>query len=133
MDNTNTDMYIANNCHIKGGITSSGNVTIDGQVEGNIVIEGDLVIGHEANVKADIEAMNVHIKGEVQGKITAKSLLEMSSTGRLNGDIHTKYLKIDQGARFVGTSMHPDEEQSESGQNDSKFGFKPTVYNRLAK
>jgi cytoskeletal protein CcmA (bactofilin family) len=31
-------------------------------------------------------------------------LLELSSTARLYGDIHTKELKIDQGARFIGKS-----------------------------
>lgn len=128
-------MYIAKNCNINGNINSAGNVTIEGQVEGTISIKGDLIIGEEAKIKADIEAENVQIRGEVYGKITVHSLLEVSPTGTLVGDIITKHLKIERGAKFIGTSTHSDERAAETPQevNDSKFGFKPIIYNRLAK
>lgn len=128
-------MYIANNCNINGTINSSGNVTIEGQVEGTLSVKGDLIIGEQAKVKADIEAENIQIKGEVQGKIIVHSLLEVSPTGILVGDIITKHLKIDRGAKFIGTSTHTDEKTIENPKEpkESKFGFKPVIYNRLAK
>lgn len=137
MEQTNSAdiMYIAKNCTIKGNISSAGNVTIDGQVEGAISIKGDLVIGEDAKVKADIEAENVEIKGEVSGKLTVQSLLGISESGSLVGDIITKNLRIDRGAKFIGTSTHSDERAVDppNDSNDSKFVFKPIIYNRLAK
>lgn len=135
------DMYIAKNCHINGEIKSSGNVTIDGQVEGTIHIKGDLIIGQEGKIKADIHAENIYIKGEANGKVMAKSLLEISSTGSLYGDVNTRFIKIEQGAKFIGTSTHLDRTETEmdndSAQDkdskDSKLSFKPIIYNRLVK
>lgn len=102
---TNTNVtYIAEDCEIKGSIVTKGNARIDGRVEGTINISGDLVIGQNAVLQADIESHTISIAGEVRGNITAKDLLELSSTARLFGDIKTKLLKIDQGARFVGNS-----------------------------
>lgn len=131
-NNFSKDMYIAHNCEIKGEIVSSGNVTVDGKAEGKISIKGNLIVGESGMIKADIEADNVEIKGQVHGKMTVKNLLDINSTGVLHDDITTQFLKIDQGAKFIGKSTHPDAE-TEKNSNDSKFAFKPIVYNRLAK
>ncbi len=132
LNNSSKDMYIAPTCEIKGEIVSSGNVTVDGKVEGKISIKGNLIVGESGITNADIEADNVEIKGNVVGKITVTNLLDVNSTGVLHGDISTKFLKIDQGAKFIGKSTHPDSE-ADKNSNDTKFAFKPIVYNRLVK
>jgi cytoskeletal protein CcmA (bactofilin family) len=104
---TNSNItYLAEDCEIKGSFLSKGNARIDGQIEGTINIVGDLVIGQSAILKADIEAHTISIAGEIHGNIKSKNLLELSSTARVYGDITTKELKIDQGARFIGTSAN---------------------------
>ncbi len=96
--------FIASECQVTGTITIKGNARIDGQVEGTIVATGDLVIGQGAVLNANIEAKTVSLAGEVRGDVKTTDTLELGSTGRLYGDICTKQLKIDQGARFAGTS-----------------------------
>ena len=96
--------YIADDCEIKGDIASQGNARIDGKVEGTIRIAGDLVIGQGAVVKANIEAKTISVAGEIHGNVKAKELLELASSARLYGDVKSKQLKIDQGARFIGSS-----------------------------
>lgn len=98
--------YIAEDCEIKGSLDSKGNARIDGKVEGTIRIAGDLVIGQSAVLQANIEAQTISIAGEVRGNVKANDLLELASSSRLYGDINTKQLKIDQGARFVGSSNY---------------------------
>jgi len=98
--------YLAEDCEVKGSFVSTGNARIDGKIEGTIQVAGDLVIGQSAVLKANIEAQTISIAGEVRGNIKAKDLLELSSSSRLYGDINTKQLKIDQGARFIGTSTY---------------------------
>ncbi len=106
--------YIAEDCEIKGSIESNGNARVDGKVEGTISIAGDLVIGQTAVLQANLEAQTISISGEVHGNVKAKDLLELASTSRLYGDINTKQLKIDQGARFVGSSNYEEATSSPS-------------------
>lgn len=101
--------YLAEDCEIKGSIVSRGSARLDGKIEGTITIAGDLAIGQSAVLNANVEAQTVSIAGEVHGNVKAKDLLELSSTARLYGDINTRQLKIDQGARFVGTSSYEEE------------------------
>lgn len=96
--------YIAADCEFSGKITLKGNARIDGQIEGTVAITGDLIIGPSAILKATIQANTVSISGEVRGNITAQEKLELSPSARLYGDIFTQQLKIDQGAKFIGTS-----------------------------
>lgn len=96
--------YLAEDCDLKGSLVSNGNVRIDGKIEGSMTVAGDLIIGQTAVLKANIEAQTATLAGEVHGNIKVKSLLELSSTAHLYGDIVTNQLKIDQGAVFIGSS-----------------------------
>lgn len=98
--------YLDEACEIKGSLVSKSNVRIDGRIEGTVFSAGDLVIGESAVLKANVEAHTVRIAGEVRGNVKANDLLELSSTARLYGDINTKQLKIEQGARFIGSSTY---------------------------
>ncbi|RNC29333.1 MAG: hypothetical protein AWM53_00686 [Candidatus Dichloromethanomonas elyunquensis] len=113
--------YLAEDCEIKGSFISKGNARIDGNIEGTIQVNGDLVIGQSAVLKANIEAQTISIAGEVRGNVKAKELLELSSTARLFGDINTRQLKIDQGARFIGTSTYEENSSGDSPLYASSF------------
>lgn len=112
---TNSNVtYLAEDCEVKGSFVSKGNSRIDGKIEGTVSIAGDLIIGQSAVLKANIDAQTISISGEVRGNVKATDLLELGSTARLYGDINTKQLKIDQGARFIGTSTY---EENTHGDN----------------
>lgn len=96
--------FIAQDCEITGTLTIKGDARIDGQVEGGIKAGGELTIGSGAKVKANLEGKAVSIAGEVRGDVKAFENLELAASARLYGDIYTKQLKIEQGARFVGSS-----------------------------
>jgi cytoskeletal protein CcmA (bactofilin family) len=100
-DNT----FIAAECQIAGSITINGNARIDGKIEGHVVVTGDLIVGASAFMNANIEANTVSIAGEVHGNIKTTDLLELNATARLFGDICTPQFKVEQGARFIGTSQ----------------------------
>lgn len=116
--------YIAPDCEIKGSFISKGNVRIDGQIEGTIKVDGDLTVGQSAVIKADIEAQNLSIAGEVRGNVKTRDLLEIGSSAKLFGDIVVKQLKIEQGARFVGSSsyegIHQDNSSSTTKSKEEK-------------
>jgi cytoskeletal protein CcmA (bactofilin family) len=96
--------YIAADSEFTGNIKLKGNARIDGKIEGTVDLTGDLVIGPSANLKATIQANTISISGEVHGDITARESLELCSSAKLYGNIYTQMLKIDQGAKFIGSS-----------------------------
>lgn len=106
--------YIAADCEFSGNLMIKGNARIDGQIEGTVGVSGDLVVGPSALLKANIQAASISVAGEVRGDITAKEKLELSSSARLYGDIYTQQLKVDQGAKFIGTSRLLEESDQES-------------------
>ncbi len=55
-------------------------------------------------VKANIAVKSVYIGGEVQGKIEVKEKINIHSTGKFFGDVHTPVLIMEEGAFFDGKS-----------------------------
>lgn len=103
-ENTGETTYLASDAEFEGRLTLKGSARIDGKVRGQIHLQGDLVIGPSAMVQANIRANSVSISGEVQGDIITQETLELRSSAKLTGNIYSQELKIDQGARFLGTS-----------------------------
>ena len=88
-----------------GEIYSGEDFLVDGSVVGSISVpKHSVVIGPKSNVKATIEAKSILIHGQVKGKINASERVELAKTGRFEGDLVTRRLKIQDGAVFVGTS-----------------------------
>jgi cytoskeletal protein CcmA (bactofilin family) len=61
-----------------------------------------LIIEEEAYVTAEIRADEAVIQGNVEGKLTATGRVELSATSRVEGDIFTPCLIINEGAQFNG-------------------------------
>jgi len=97
-------------CKITGTMEiTEGTVRIDGEFEGTISCPETLVVGKDGRVKADIQVKHAVIGGTVLGNIEADDKLELQSGSRLEGDIRTKRLVIDEGVFFEGScSMSPD-------------------------
>jgi cytoskeletal protein CcmA (bactofilin family) len=96
---------IAQDCLIEGTLQSNGDVRVDGRVTGTIRVAGNLTLSDTADVSADIYARNVKIAGELHGNIRAEELAELTAAARVYGDIATGALKVERGARFVGSSL----------------------------
>ncbi len=95
---------ISSGVKIDGNLTSNGNVRIDGTVVGNIIVDGNLTIGDQSQLNGDVKAKNITMSGKVVGKITAEEKLKLENKSVLKGDLITKFLVIEEGAFFEGTS-----------------------------
>ena len=87
-----------------GKLIFNGSVRIDGDFQGEIHGQGSLVVGEGALVKANIAVKSIYISGEVQGNIEAKEKMNIHSSGRFLGDVHTPVLIMEEGAFFQGKS-----------------------------
>jgi len=89
---------------VKGELSGSEDLFVDGQVEGSIALRGQsLTVGPNGRVRANIEARNVILHGQVDGNVTASERVELRKSASLTGDIATARIAIDDGAYFKGT------------------------------
>ncbi len=93
---------LANGIEIKGSIKFTNDMVIDGKVEGEITSEnGRITIGENADVKGDVKAGEVKLFGKVTGTITS-GRCELKTNSKLDGDIKTKMLSMEEGAVLSG-------------------------------
>ncbi|HEY2460093.1 MAG TPA: polymer-forming cytoskeletal protein [Candidatus Acidoferrum sp.] len=94
---------ISQGIRIKGEVTGSEDLFVDGQVDGKLnLANGSLTIGPNGLVKADVTAREVIVRGRVEGKIAARERVQLSSTGRVDGEVQTERLAIEDGAMLRG-------------------------------
>jgi cytoskeletal protein CcmA (bactofilin family) len=91
---------------LSAGLTVNGDLTSDGEVQIDCLVNGDvtaarLAIGENAKVVGEVVAEHVLIRGEVIGRIRAKSV-ELDKTAKVRGDIWHELLSIAAGAKIEG-------------------------------
>ena len=89
---------------IKGEVTGTEDLFVDGYVEGKLNLAADcsLTIGPNGNIKADLIAREIIVRGKVEGKAIARDKLQIGSTGEINGEVQTGRLAIEDGATLRG-------------------------------
>jgi len=97
---------IANGLAITGNLVSDGEIQIDGSIAGD-VSGRRVTLGEHAQVRGEITADAVLIRGEVQGRIRATSV-DLARTARVKGDIWHAKLAIESGAHLDGLCKHMD-------------------------
>jgi cytoskeletal protein CcmA (bactofilin family) len=105
---------IASEVEISGTIKSAGGLRIDGKLEGELICKGDAVVGKSATIKGNLTVNSAVIEGNVQGNISAQDKIDMKASARVQGDIRSKRLAVEDGVTFVGKS-----EVNPSGQSMS--------------
>lgn len=86
----------------QGNMSGTGGVRIDGAYDGEIEVYGIVVIGESGRVTCDqILAVTVVVSGSLKGNIKAHRV-EISSTGRVWGDVVTTSFTTEEGAFLRG-------------------------------
>ena len=84
------------------------NLRINGKFEGELETKGTLTIGEKADVKAKvIKGENIIISGKVSGNIVSSKRLKLSASAKVEGDIKTPILIINEGASLKGKCQMP--------------------------
>ena len=103
---------ISNGVKIECKISSSGSIRLDGIIQGDINCQGNVTIGELGEVYGKVDGQSITIGGKVQGIISSKEKLILESKANLKGDVFTKILVVEAGARFDGKSNMGDSGQS---------------------
>jgi cytoskeletal protein CcmA (bactofilin family) len=100
-----TESVIGSDLSIDGQtitIRCRGSLRVNGQIQADL--HGmQLTVGEEALVGGSIAAETVEVYGKVQGAIRASRVV-LHATAQVEGEIHSQFLSIEQGAYFEGKS-----------------------------
>ncbi len=88
---------------IKGEVVGSEDLFVDGTVDGKITIGNAIVtVGPNAKVKAEISSRELVLRGRAEGKFTASERIQIWSTARVEGDLKSERVAIEDGAEVRG-------------------------------
>jgi cytoskeletal protein CcmA (bactofilin family) len=90
---------------LEGNVVSAGSLRIDGQVKGQINAEGDVALSPQSQVEADIRAQNVSVAGSFKGNLIVKGKAHLARGGRIEGNITSTTLVVEEGGVFHGQSL----------------------------
>ncbi len=99
---TGLTCIIAKGTVIEGKLRVTENIRIDGKIIGDLICEKRLVMDTEGIVEGTIRAGEATIKGQVFGTIEVENTLHLLETSYIKGDIKTKKLHVEEGARYDG-------------------------------
>lgn len=87
---------------VDGNFHGEGNVTVEGVVQGTLKTNHDLTVGNSAKIKAEVEANNLYLSGEIRGNVKVTERAQLTSSARIFGNIETKLLSVEEGAVISG-------------------------------
>lgn len=87
---------------VDGNFVGSGDVIVEGHVSGTLKTSKNLVIGPQATIKADVEAANIEIAGEIRGQVKCSGKLAVAASGKIFGNVDTKTIAVEHGATIHG-------------------------------
>ena len=110
---------------LEGNVVSAGSLRIDGQVKGQINADGDVVLSPQSQVEADIRSQNVSVAGRFKGNIVVKGKAHLARGGRVDGNITSKTLVVEEGGVFHGQSIMDATAASGSSGRRRRSGARP--------
>ncbi len=93
---------LGSTARLEGKFEISDSIQIECEVGGQMTVGGKLVIGESGVVHADVHTVNAVIMGQYEGNLIATGDVEITSTGRVMGNIETDSLVIAKGGFFNG-------------------------------
>jgi len=96
--------FVGSGTVITGEASFKSMLRVDGRFSGRVTsATGTLIVGAGGQVDANIEVAVATIHGVVNGDIIAGQRIELGRAAKLNGNITTPSLMIEQGAVFEGS------------------------------
>ena len=96
--------FVGGGTVVTGEANFKAMMRVDGHLSGRISSSsGTLIVGANGKVDANIEVAVAVIHGTINGDIIATQRLELGRAAKVNGNIQTPSLIIEQGAMFEGS------------------------------
>lgn len=101
-DVKDVETVIGSTVKVEGNFIGSGDVIVEGHVAGTLKTSKNLRVGEQAVIKADVDAANIVIAGEIRGHVSCSGRIEVLSTGKIFGNVDTQTIAVAHGAVLHG-------------------------------
>jgi cytoskeletal protein CcmA (bactofilin family) len=102
MNSGTAQTVLSKDAVFEGKIISKDSVRIDGRLVGEVRSEATIELGETGTVEGNVTAAHVITAGRIKGAIQAREKVELKGKSRLEGDLVTTRLVIEDGAQFEG-------------------------------
>jgi cytoskeletal protein CcmA (bactofilin family) len=110
--------FLDRGSRLEGELQFESSFRIDGRFQGKITSSGRLIVGEGGEVGGDIHVRLVTVSGILRGALRADEQIHIAAGGRVEADLDTPSLVIEDGAVFEGRCTM----QSEGKRSESKAG-----------
>ena len=93
---------VAKGTKIQGNFHSAENIRLDGAIVGEVRCDKKLVMGEGSRLEGKIFANDAVVMGRVEGDLTIQGVLHLTASARIKGNINTRHLIVDEGAKYEG-------------------------------
>ena len=108
---------VGERARMEGKFDIADSIQVECEVGGELNVGGKLVIGEKGVVHANVQTVDAIIMGHYEGTMVATGNVEITETGRVNGNITTDSLVISKGGFFNGNVSKINEEGSAGSQH----------------
>jgi cytoskeletal protein CcmA (bactofilin family) len=120
--------FLDRGASFEGKVSFSGTLRIDGHLRGTARSDGTLVVGEAGLVQADLEVGTLVVRGTVVGSVQARDRVEIASTGRVEGELVTPLLSVEEGGELkarVRMSATADLHETEARSTERELAATP--------
>ena len=117
--NSASSLQIGNGVTITGTIKADNEVTIEGTLDGDVDCHC-LIVSKSGNIKGKVKTETMTIDGKAEGEITINDLLQIKSTGSVNGKVIYGKIEVEDGGKLIGEINYHDKDNKQEEFKDWK-------------
>jgi cytoskeletal protein CcmA (bactofilin family) len=118
---------IGTGARLEGRLTAAEPVRIHGSVQGELISSETIVVEKSGEVTATVSGAQVVVAGQIDGVVRATGRVELRPTARMQGELHTGILVIQEGAAFEGRVSMTDSAPASRVRSEKPGPGNPTV------
>ena len=101
-EDVSINTIVGSGSFIRGELKIAGFIRIDGDIDGNLETGGRVIVGENARIRGNVNALRITVGGVIQGDIIAPEGVTILSTGMVLGNIITKKLAVEDSVILNG-------------------------------
>ena len=117
--NSGSSLLIGNGVTITGSIKADNEMTIQGTLDGDVECHC-LMVSKSGIIKGKVKTESMTIEGKAEGEITVNDLLQIKSTGTVNGKVIYGKIEVEDGGKLIGEINYRDKDNKQEEFKDWK-------------
>lgn len=89
--------------HIEGDVKGGSTISLKGTVNGNITNGGKITISKDSQITGNANCTTLFLDGKIIGNINASTSVIMGSNSVVKGNVSSKSISIEEGAKIKGS------------------------------